>query len=171
MAYVAPSTVTAGTSPITAAAHNIIVNDILDHESRLAPLAPPRGVMAYATSTLTTAVTTTNTVYLTSPSFTAVAGRLYKISYYDGGIGPTGATGSVIITLRIHLTNTAGTQYGYGNFPSAGSGNNTSCFTSIITTLSAGSTIIVGAATLSTGSANRGGGITSWLTVEDIGPA
>jgi hypothetical protein len=27
MAYVAPSTVTAGTSPITAADHNIIVND------------------------------------------------------------------------------------------------------------------------------------------------
>ena len=35
MAYVAPSTVTAGTSPITAAAQNIIVNDILDHESRI----------------------------------------------------------------------------------------------------------------------------------------
>ena len=30
MAYVAPSTVTAGTSPITAAAHNIIVNDIIN---------------------------------------------------------------------------------------------------------------------------------------------
>ena len=35
MAYVTPSTVTAGTSPITAAAHNIIVNDIIDHESRI----------------------------------------------------------------------------------------------------------------------------------------
>jgi len=133
--------------------------------------ALPRGVMAYVTSTATTAVTTTNTVYLTSPAFTAVAGRLYKISYYDGGIGPTGATGAVLITLRINLTNTAGTQYGYGNFPSAGGGNNTSCFTSIITTLAAGSTVIVGAAAISTGSANRGGGITSWLAVEDIGPA
>ena len=33
MAYVAPSTVTAGTSPITAAAHNIIVNDVIDLRS------------------------------------------------------------------------------------------------------------------------------------------
>ena len=33
MVYVTPSTVTAGTSPITAAAQNIIVNDILDHET------------------------------------------------------------------------------------------------------------------------------------------
>jgi hypothetical protein len=36
MAYVAPSTVTAGTSPITAAAQNILVNDIIDHETRIA---------------------------------------------------------------------------------------------------------------------------------------
>lgn len=41
MAYVTPSTVTAGTSPITAAAQNIIVNDILDHETRIVTLSTP----------------------------------------------------------------------------------------------------------------------------------
>jgi hypothetical protein len=170
MAYVTPSTVSSGDA-VTAAAHNIIVNDIINHESRLAPLAPPRGVMAYVTSTATNSVTTTETVYLTSPSFTAVAGRLYKLSSYDAGIGPSGAIGSVLITTRIRLTNASGTVYGYSNVTASGGGNNTSVSNSVITTLAAGSTVIVHTAALSTGSANRGGGLTSWLLVEDIGPA
>jgi hypothetical protein len=75
MAYVAPSTVTT-LQTYTSAAHNIIVNDIIDHESRMG---------AYiAATTLATTFTTTSTSVVDvtgfSVTFTAVAGRQYKIT-------------------------------------------------------------------------------------------
>jgi len=81
----------------------------------------PRGVMAYATSatsytlTLTETITTGMTV-----TFTAVAGRLYKITYYEPAVfSPSVASGQT--TLGIRLTNATGTlfQRGYVRTPSA----------------------------------------------------
>ena len=74
----------------------------------------PRGVMAQATSgtsytlTLTETITTGMTV-----TFDAVAGRLYKITYYEPAVfSPSVISGQT--TLGIRLTNAAGTLFQRG---------------------------------------------------------
>ena len=58
------------------------MGDIIDHESRLAPLAPPRGIVSATTLASTFSTTSTSFIDVTgfSITFTAVAGRQYKIS-------------------------------------------------------------------------------------------
>ena len=158
MPWTTPGTATAG-SVLTASFWNEQVRDNLEMLPR---------VVAYATSTATTAVTTTETVAITAPTFTARAGRLYRVTYQEPGIGPAG---SVLITLRVRLTNASGALYAYANNISSNGGNNTTMHCSGLTTLSAGSTVIVATAVVSSGTANRGGGLTAYLIVEDMGPS
>ena len=56
MPYVAPSTVTT-LQTYTSAAHNVIVNDIIDHETRLANLAPLTAAWTAWTPTITQGAT------------------------------------------------------------------------------------------------------------------
>ena len=134
----------------------------------------PRGVMATASSsttyvlTLATAVATGMTV-----TFTAVANRNYRITYYEPQIGvPTVAAGAV--TTEIRITNAAGTQLQKGliSGPSAASGSLTNTY---VGTLTAGSITIVGCAFANslTGAPEltRGATRPAQLTVEDIGTA
>lgn len=82
MAYVAPSTVTT-LQTYTSAAHNIIVNDIIDHEARLNSYA---GVYTNeaARDAAITSPTEGMSVYLTAPTVPAATG--------DATFVPTGIT-------------------------------------------------------------------------------
>lgn len=74
----------------------------------------PRGVMAQATSATSYTLTLTETITTgMSVTFDAVAGRLYKLTYYE----PLVNTPSVIsgqTNLQIRLTNATGTQFQRG---------------------------------------------------------
>lgn len=133
----------------------------------------PRGVMAFATSTTSPAITTTETVLLTTASFTAVANRNYRITYYEPAV-QTAAGAANYVTNRIRLTNAAGTQFGAGQIQQSGATQvaNALCVVTV-TTLTAGATVIVGTSQLNTGSTNafRSAGSAAFLIVEDIGPA
>lgn len=89
MAYVTPSTVTAGTSPITAADHNIIVNDIINL----------RGLANVVQGTLTTAdgIANTNTYVDTGITVT---------------ITPTANTSKILITCTLSVGASTGSIVG-----------------------------------------------------------
>lgn len=128
----------------------------------------PRGVMAFTAVTTSDTTITTEEVQVTGSSFTAVANRYYKVTYYEPGISATNTSGNA----RIRLTNIAGTVYQLQGFavPSAGGGF---VHMSAVTTLTAGATNFV--ATLSSDSgtiqATRSSTRYAFLLVEDIGPA
>jgi len=133
----------------------------------------PRGVMAYNASTTTDSTITTEEIQITSSSFTAVANRYYRITYYEPQIA-TPATVGTFFVGRIRLTNLAGTQYATGIVQNiAAAANNYTLITSAVVTLSAGSTVIVASLSYSsgTGSATRSATSPAYLLIEDIGPA
>ena len=134
----------------------------------------PRGIMQLATSITSDTSVTTEEVELGAISFTAVANRYYKITYYEPDIGISGA-GANVLQMRIRNgTTTAGTllQIAYQWIPSSSVDTSGTCLW--FGTLSAGTQNIV--ATAQQGGAvtfqlNRGTGKAAWLVVEDIGPA
>ena len=135
----------------------------------------PFGVVAYAQTTTSDTSITTEEVQLTASTFTAIANRYYKITYYEPATINTSTDGNAFI-MRIRLTNTAGTMYQtqYINQTNASLIGGT-CSTVI--TLSAGSTVIVGTAAsggLNSEARRSAVGGTygpAWIVVEDIGPA
>jgi len=131
------------------------------------------GIVAKGTATATTTLSTTETVQITASTFTAIANRYYKITYYEPAVVPAaGATNYA--TLKIRLTNAAGTQYASGqNQLSGASATGISVTVVTIQTLSAGSTVIVGTLVLNGGAGNsyRAADSPALLLVEDIGPA
>jgi len=136
----------------------------------------PRGVMALATSTTSYVVTTTETIATgMTVTFTAVANRYYKVTYYE----PTITTPSTLlgyVASRIRLTNAAGTayqlQYSQTNAATSYTIGNNNFF---VGTFSAGSVTLVGClvANTITGTPTAGRSSTqvAYLVVEDIGPA
>lgn len=128
----------------------------------------PRGIMAYNTATATDSTVTAEEVQISSVTFTAVANRLYRLTYYEPAFGGTTAAG---MTMRIRLTNISGTVQQTGQVY-----NNSSYQQGGIvigyTTYSAGSVTLV--ATLQnsagTGSAVRSSTSFAFLSVEDVGP-
>jgi hypothetical protein len=134
----------------------------------------PRGIMALATSTTTDSSVTAEEVELGAISFTAVASRYYKITYFEPDIGIAGA-GAGALQMRIRNgTTTAGTllQHAYQWIPSSSVDTTGQCVW--FGTFSAGTQNIVATAQNSGGvtiSVNRGTGKAAWLVVEDIGPA
>lgn len=105
MPYVAPSTVVAGQT-YSAANHNIIVNDIIDHETRVNTLANQPGVQAYRTTDLSayasgTDITWTNEANDTDSMWTASAPTLITIN----------TAGIYMLTLTAHLNATATLTY------------------------------------------------------------
>lgn len=114
------------------------------------------------------------TTTLTTNSFTAVANRIYRITYCEPSI--TYVSGTVNgVAQGIRLTNISGTVLAFQDFTAANiSSTGISALTVCETTLSAGSTIInASCATAGGGTArvDRGATRIAFLSVEDIGPA
>lgn len=133
----------------------------------------PRGVMARNEVTTSDLTITAEEIQITGSSFTAVANRYYRITYYEPQIALP-ATAGVFSIARIRLTNLAGTQLQQGIVQNApATAINYSQPTVWVGTLTAGSTVIVGTLSCSSGTATatRSATIPAQLTVEDIGPA
>ena len=134
----------------------------------------PRGIMQLATSVTSDTSVTTEEVELGAISFTAVANRYYKITYYEPDIGISGA-GAGALQMRIRNgTTTAGTllQQAFQWIPSSSVDTAGQCVwfgTFAATTQNIVATAQQGGA--STFQLNRGTGKAAWLVVEDIGPA
>ena len=101
----------------------------------------PRGLVSVTNVNATSAAVSVETLRITSPSFTAVVNRLYRISYYEPACQFISGTVNGF-DLKIRLTNIAGTQYQLANPKIASAGANAG-FCSIVTTLTAGATVFV----------------------------
>ena len=136
----------------------------------------PFGVVALATSTTGYTLTTSSAIATgMTVTFTAIANRNYKITYYEPQASCAPVATAYTFT-QIKLTNAAGTQYGSGIVQTS---SNTAISATItntyIGTFAAGSTTIVGCAITSSTSGgpalSRSATAPAQLLVEDIGPA
>jgi hypothetical protein len=130
------------------------------------------GVMAYNSSTSSDATVSSEEVQITGSSFTAVTGRLYKITYFEPDVFPTNA--SAYIAARIRLTNISGTLLNEC-FEQLDVSGVTNRFINLIWlgTITAGTQNVVATlqATGANGYASRGSSTKAFLFVEDIGVA
>ena len=130
----------------------------------------PRGLVSVTNVTATSAQVSVETLRITSPSFTAVANRYYRISYYEPAIQFISGTVTAI-DVRIRLTSILGTQYQLSN-PRIGSVGNNPAFCSIVTTLTAGATVFVGTFQPTgggTGQCYSAATAVAQLVIEDLG--
>ena len=126
------------------------------------------GVVAFATSTATpAAITSTLATVLTSSTFTAIANRYYKITYFEPVI--TASTGTV--TFIQGTLNNGATTLATGTDLTSNQRSQVSIFA--VTTFTAGSTTITAKLQTDSGTAtaNRSATGPAILLVEDIGPA
>ena len=128
----------------------------------------PRGVMAYNQVTASDLTITTEEVQITGSTFSAVANRYYKVTYFE----PQLYGSATYMVSRIRLTNISGTQIQI-SYPYIGGSINVPNIVQWVGTLSAGNTNFV--ATLSsnsgTGQAYCASNEIGFLLVEDIGGA
>jgi hypothetical protein len=131
----------------------------------------PWGVVNVTSVTSAVGSITSETVRITSPSFTAVTNRLYRISYYEPVLEYISGTQNVA-TMRIRLTNISGAIQQL-NEVKMQSFNKNSGLCTIVKTLTAGSTVLVGTIVPSGGTMTcySDANIICQLIVEDIGPA
>jgi hypothetical protein len=132
----------------------------------------PRGVMAYAETTSLGSYGTAEAVTITATSFTAVANRYYRFTYFEPVIQLPSGT-STYCEQRIRLTNAAGAQYAFGQqqSQSATQVSNTNMIQTVAG-LSAGTYTFVGTMKSSTGSpALYRSGFKAFILIEDIGPS
>ena len=135
----------------------------------------PRGVMARSASTSSYTLTTTETIATgMTVTFTAVADRYYRITYFE----PQAQTGSTLssTTATIRRTNASGSIQNstvFQNETAAQDQQGMICIA--VTTFTAGSVTLVGCAkcTTTTGTPQmvRSANSTAILLVEDIGTA
>ena len=109
MTYTAPNTVAAGET-YSAASHNVIVNDVIDHEARLLAQAAQIKYIATVTQTSSYTITATSVgaaadVFSSDLTFTAVSGKLYRFEISSSAVLASSANNS----YGIHLVNGAGT--------------------------------------------------------------
>jgi hypothetical protein len=129
----------------------------------------PRGVMQIGTATANTAGFTAETLTLTAITFTAVANRYYRITYFEPEIYQNGGG---TLTQRIRLTNVTGTVLN-SSANTKLTNDNTSVTTVAVETFSAGSITVCGTMQISANTmiAQRAAGKYAFLLVEDIGTA
>ena len=129
----------------------------------------PRGIVALGTATANDTFTAEE-IEVTSTSFTAVANRYYKITYYEPDLS---ASAIGYNTMTVRLTNLAGAVQTFSYNQNTAAGLQNPWTVSVVKTLTAGSTTLV--ATLQTnngtGTANRDATRGAYLLVEDLGPA
>jgi hypothetical protein len=134
----------------------------------------PRGIVALTTSTSSSGTITSEVATLTSSSFTAVANRYYKITYYEPILQVSG-TPPGYLSARIRLTNVSGTIYQLADFePVINTGSDGMIMTlSAVTTLTAGATTICGTLQANSNSVVAFGNasVRRFILVEDLGPA
>jgi hypothetical protein len=133
----------------------------------------PRGIVALGTVTSAGAITTTESIQITAPAFTAVANRYYKITYIEPQV-QLGASTPGYYSFRIRLTNLAGAVQALCEpepVPTPSDGQ--IVIMQYVTTFAAGSTVLVATAATNTSAASAYGAATvrRQLIVEDIGPA
>jgi hypothetical protein len=135
----------------------------------------PRGVMALATSTTSYTLTTVEVIATgMTVTFTAVANRYYRITYFEPQAQTASFASNTSLTLR--QTNASGTVLQNSVFQNETNATDQSGMTVIRTmTFSAGSITVVGTAkcSLTTGTPQliRDSTRQAQLLVEDIGPA
>jgi hypothetical protein len=133
----------------------------------------PFGVVALTTKTTTNAITTTETNFMAA-TFTAIANRYYRITYFAANSGNTNASGDDNITFIIRNGSTTGatqlTQGACNIIAGKNIGPNTVV---AVSTFTAGSQTIGQFAKTTSGTATTSASATSpqILLVEDIGPA
>jgi hypothetical protein len=131
----------------------------------------PRGIVAEGKRTGTDAAITTEKVVVTSSTFTAVANRYYKITFYEPEASSSSAS---YMQMAIRRTNISGTVL---NAAAILNGNGTTTFNGGIciayATFTAGSQVVVGtlACNAGTGKAGAAAANFAFILVEDIGPA
>jgi hypothetical protein len=134
----------------------------------------PRGIVAYTQSTSSSASITAETVTLTSTSFTAVANRYYKVTYFEPVLQASG-TPPGYISARIRLTNISGTIFQFADMEPVVSSSSDGQMMSMMTvvTLTAGATTICGTLQANSNSVVAFGNANArrFIMVEDIGPA
>ena len=132
----------------------------------------PRGVMAYNTATATDASVTAEEVQIIGSSFTAVASRNYRITYFEPYVASN--TANCVFTMRIRKDSLVGAvQNSSTVLNTVGSvffGTSGTC--QCVSTFSAGTVNVVAtlAASAGTGQASRSSTGYAFLLVEDIGP-
>jgi hypothetical protein len=133
----------------------------------------PRGVVAYAERLSNFGCTTSEQVAITASTFTAVANRYYKITYFEPGANPIPGAGNSI-TTKIRLTNASGAIYQTTNRQESGATSVTNpLMAQTVETFAAGSVVIVGTAIANTSTPTMFADATqpAFILVEDIGPA
>jgi len=130
----------------------------------------PWGIVSATNVTASSGSFTAETLRVTSPSFTAVANRYYRISYFEPSLQfASGTVNNVGMIIRI--TSIAGTIQTFGEIKIQ-SLNNNAGYVSIVKTLSAGATVFVGTVIANGGgAANAVSSATSvtQLVIEDLG--
>jgi hypothetical protein len=137
----------------------------------------PRGLMAQAQSTVNYTLTAANAIATgMSVSFTGVAGRVYKFTYYEPAVETSTIAAGSTTVLNIRQTNAAGVQITNGVVASQVAGLkdvNALCLVAIIPIITSGAYTYVGCAIANstTGAPILGRSATSpsLLLVEDIG--
>ena len=110
MAYVAPSTVTAGDA-VTAASYNILTNDVIALREASTYIATQTRASNY--NITATTVGSAADVFATDLTFTAVSGKLYAFEFEAGSHLFLGSASG---NYDVHLVNGAGTSLGVIGF-------------------------------------------------------
>jgi hypothetical protein len=128
-----------------------------------------RGVVAIATATANDNFTVEE-VELTTSSFTAVANRYYRVTYFEPKMFATSGTNE--ITMRVRLTSIGGAVQATAVSVGSGTFGQTATL-SVVKTFTAGATVLVATLQVSatTGTAERSATQPAYILVEDLGPA
>lgn len=124
MVYVTPSTVTAGTSPITAASYNVLTNDVIDHETRINDSGL---VMITPTSVSGTGVTSSNGAITLTAATAPIINGIFTSAYENYKVVVSNISGSTssLFSFRTVLAGTpatGATDYAYSVLQSASAG-------------------------------------------------
>jgi len=129
----------------------------------------PWGLVSVTSATAATGTFTTQVTTITAPSFTAIANRYYRISYYEPVLQYISGTVNVIeMTMKI-----GGVAFVFSEVKISSATDNSGILTTT-RTLTAGATVITGhllATGGGTGNGYRAATAIAQIVIEDIGPA